>query len=268
MRRLDMSRPPSGPFTLNKDSPLAQGLVAWWPMGGATGKGAAFDLVGKQHLAGTATGMTLDGSGSPAMSFVAASSQYISNASLLISAYPLSVTSWFRSTTLGNYSLACPASGDGAGSGRKEIILLTSGAVRAFDQDSAAGSASATTAVLTTAGAWTHAAAVFTSTASRTAYINGGSAVNNTSALANTSFLGETRIGVDSIAAFYMNGDIGETCFYNVAISADIVARQHDPSTRFELWYPLRSKKWFSSGAGGSTQPPRSMHTNRLRRAA
>jgi hypothetical protein len=53
------------------------------------------------------------------------------------------------------------------------------------------------------------------------------------------------------VGAFW-NQYIGETGAWNIGVDPSILLRMADPGKRFELWYPLRSKKWMV-GAGGAT---------------
>ena len=74
-RKWDKSKPPLGPFALNKDSLQAQGLSAWWPLndGGST----QFDLVGGAHGSGALSNRTLGADGQPAVK-LNGTSEYIS----------------------------------------------------------------------------------------------------------------------------------------------------------------------------------------------
>ena len=70
-RRWDKSKPPRGPFALNRDCPQAVGLVAWYPMGGVTGPKFIADHVGKAHLTlGTQGTMTRGVVGDPVQSHI------------------------------------------------------------------------------------------------------------------------------------------------------------------------------------------------------
>src|SRR4030067_286966 len=43
------SRPPTGPFTINRDSPQRKGLLAWWPMLASRGGAVVRDLANSWH---------------------------------------------------------------------------------------------------------------------------------------------------------------------------------------------------------------------------
>ena len=252
IRRWDKSKLPTGPWTLNKDCPQAQGLVAWFPMGGATSAKFAPDMAGRFPLSGTTSGMTLGDAGQPAISFASASSHLMSNAALAFTAYPCSIIGWAKPITSANHSIACMSSNNGAvGAGRKLLYIGTDYSMRAFDQNGVGGTQAITT-VVGAVNTWFQSAAVFTSQTSRDVYINGANAVNNavdTGAFTNGL---DTRVGNDASGGNFFNGDIGEVMLYNIAVSASVIARTADLGTRFELWYPLRSRKWISIGGAGA----------------
>ena len=256
IRRWDKSRPPSGPFALNRDCPQAQGLVAWWPLGGASGKVFVPDLSGKHHLApGTAPGsVTLGNDGRPALSFVAASSQYLTVGTAPVDAVPLTLTAWGKADS----STQTPIYIGGVANDNFFRIVLVSGKVRAnCGTLTGPTQANAITSASYTTGAWQLFGATFASTSSRTVYLNGGNSVNETTSISPTAvntrvFVGTGITVADAILQPW-NGDLGETGVWNVALSADMHARLYNEGTRYELWYPLRSRKWMMPAAGGST---------------
>ena len=85
--------------------------------------------------------------------------------------------------------------------------------------------ASTTTTTTAAANTWNHAAGVYTSATSRTAYLNGGGSTTNTTNIAISNF---AQIGIgarDALAwgGFY-NGDIAEVGIWNAALTADEIA--------------------------------------------
>ncbi len=163
IRRWDKSKPPTGPFALNRDCPQAQGLVAWWPMGGA-GVGYAQDLAGITHASpGTiASAMTLGDDGRPALSLVQASNQYLVAATCPVSAVPLTLTSWARpdgsvQTTI----FVCATDGTSPHQNFFRIVLV-SGYVRAnCGTTTASAQANAITTTAYNAGQWNLVGATF-----------------------------------------------------------------------------------------------------------
>lgn len=256
IRRWDKSKPPTGPFALNRDAPQAQGLVAWYPMGGPSGRGLAQDLAGQARartLSGTVGGITLGDMGQPAQTLVSASSQFVGGTDIPVSAFPLSISAWFRPATAHSGTVAGLNNGDLS---RKLLFCYSGSTIRAFTSNGA-GSASAfpaSTGSYTT-GKWTHGAAVFASSTSTSVYRDGNNKTTDTTAVDFGSPV-SIRIGHDGNSvpgSNYFNGDVGEVGFWAVALGDDLVWRLYDPGTRYELWYPLRSRKWMVSAGGGST---------------
>lgn len=77
--------------------------------------------------------------------------------------------------------------------------------------------AGAVTSIAFTANAWNHGTGVFTSSTSRTAYINGGSAGSNTTSVTPTGVT-EVRIGGPSTS------DVAEAAIWDVALTAAEIA--------------------------------------------
>ena len=85
---------------------------------------------------------------------------------------------------------------------------------------------SASTSTGYSTGVWTHAAAVFATTTSRTAYINGGSSGTSTSTRNNPSGLDSVSIGRlgYSTPINYLNGRTAEVGVWNVELTATEIA--------------------------------------------
>ena len=255
IRRWDKSRPPRGPYVLNRDCPQAQGLVAWYPLGGPSGAAYAADQVGKTHLgSGTKPKIVLGPSGEPLLEFASASSQYLNTASIPVSDFPLSVSSWFNPFDTAT-TIIVGAANTGTANDYWGMVGV-GGKLRAQISDSAGNSYIFETTATATVGAMNHGVNTYTGGTSIQVYLNGasgayaggGGAGSFPSASNNFGFASWQRSG----SGLYFNGRIGETAIWNVIISADIRARLRDPGTKFELWYPLRSRKWFTQGGGAS----------------
>lgn len=102
------------------------------------------------------------------------------------------------------------------------------------------------------AGAEFHVVGVFTSSTSRAVYYNGALGASDTTSLSAPS-VNQVNVGRHSVTGSeqYWSGTLGEQAVWNIALAADAIRRLYDPGTRFELWYPLRSRKWFTQAAGG-----------------
>lgn len=254
IRRWDKSKPPRGPFTLNRDCLAAQGLVLWYPIG-AHGSKAVYDLVGTNHP-GTLTALTatLGTTGEPALAFANGSSSIIQSSVVPVYTAPLSIAVWARKDTASDttgYGLA--AFGDytlGTGSARRFQFDTYGGDVRWLAVGVSAGAATKGGIV---SGRWHHMMGVDISSTSRYAVLDGVAGAQNTT---NATPGGtQNRFTVGSFFDLnlnqgHFNGQIGEVCIWNRSTYED---RSYlaDPGRRFELWYPLRSRKWFSA-AGGS----------------
>src|SRR3990170_2671495 len=95
------SRPPTGAFTINRDSPQASGLAAWWPFLGFAGSNAHFDLVFGNSLTeyNTPTWVA-DGERGWSMLFTAASSMYLETTVAPVTSLPISFSAWVYPTVV------------------------------------------------------------------------------------------------------------------------------------------------------------------------
>ena len=106
------------------------------------------------------------------------------------------------------------------------LVALSTGAVRARSSTAGGTVANANTIVGISNNTWGHAASVFTSTTSRTAYINGGNPATNTATNdPNASSFNKTNIGArnSNLAASY-TGYIADAGVWSVALTAAEIA--------------------------------------------
>lgn len=158
-----------------------------------------------------------------ARTFVQASSEYMEIASAVISAAPITMACWFNSasTTLTQFLISIGNSGSAA-----KFALSASGAtggdpIQAFASGNSANSASAYSA-----NVWNHAVALFESTTSRYAGLNGILGTQNTTST-TPSGLNRTAIGRrnDSSPGSHMSGVIAHPAIWNAALTqAEITA--------------------------------------------
>jgi concanavalin A-like lectin/glucanase superfamily protein len=168
-----------------------------------------------------------------ALLLASASTQYLTQAGAILTAAPLSFACWFKPTALsvGQDQVLISISNQATASNWFRLGLASNNSFAAFAGTAQAGSeALAIGTVASTAGAWQHYAAVFTSASSRTAYRNGTASTVNTStetpALTHTPV---TALGCyfvhTSTAAVLANGTIAFGAIWNVALSAsDVLA--------------------------------------------
>ena len=145
--------------------------------------------------------------------------------SAVVTAEPLTIACWFNPDNVtANHTLVSINQESGTGN---RIALFALGGVAGdpirADVD---GVGIAETAVGFLASTWQHAAGVFTSSTSRTVYLNGANAVTNITAR-STSGLVATSIGARHSGTSYglfMDGQIAEVGIWNVALTASEVA--------------------------------------------
>jgi hypothetical protein len=159
-----------------------------------------------------------------AYEFVAASTQYLVTSSSPVSTEPLTLACWaLKDTTSNNMMIALT---DSANAGTTIGLLSTGGALvnaRVTDVNT-----ETSTAGVSVTGTWFHAAGVFNSTSSRTAYANGvaGSANLNLQAPTATDriCIGVRGRGTPIAPTQYHDGLIAEVGIWDVALTAAEIA--------------------------------------------
>src|SRR3990167_8894237 len=153
---------------------------------------------------------------------VRASTQYMSVASVIATAAPLTMAAWVKPTANSTRSYVFSID-DGTTTNFFNMLLLeASGTV--LVQCAGTGSGAANTSVGAAEGAWNHIAGVFASSTSRSAYINGGDKVTNTtSAVPGT--MTATYVGRAGYSTDYMGGGLAEVAAWAAALDdAEIAA--------------------------------------------
>lgn len=164
-----------------------------------------------------------------ARTLVAASSHRLTRTAAPITAFPFTLASWIRpvSITDGGFHVALSLVKAGSVGGASFASLYQhNGDVQAWMTGSGSGGASIVTGL--TAGVWGHAAAVYTSVASRTAYVNGTAGTPETSSQATLTF-DTIQIGADyyvggPVANDFFDGDLAEAGIWSVALDAAEIA--------------------------------------------
>jgi len=150
-----------------------------------------------------------------ARNFAAASSQYLENTSLPVSATPLTIAAWFKPVSATAAYFIGYLGASGSNINYWALATDTSGRVTA-----STNGVTATTSTSVSAGVWAHGCAVFASATDRRAFLNGGG--KGTSATSRTPS-SPVRLGVGcldgSSRTTFMNGDIAELAIWNVALS-------------------------------------------------
>jgi len=160
-----------------------------------------------------------------ARAFVRASSQFIGHSAGLVSADPITLACWGRSDDSTNGQDAVQIGDSTTGRGwRLNFGGATAGdPIRAIATDNTGTNAIAVTSTGYSVNTWHHACAVFTSTSSRDAYIDGGSVGNNATALGTMMSPNRTDIGRAVNASSYFSGRLAEVAIWNVALTANEV---------------------------------------------
>lgn len=233
---------PQGQFRLNKDSPLAEGLVLWLPLS----DGRLIDRVGGVKFTPASGGpYWVNGKMGRAASFLNTSARVLYSTVTPITAVPFTLSCWFQDDL----------------SSTKELISIADSAVSASYWSLASQSSSnprvirmrsaisTVTTTSTTVGVpidtWGLATMTAKAANDRWVYVNGGFGVQSTTSSTPT---GIDRIGIGALASSspgnYFSGQISDVCLWERALSAEEVARLYDPKTRWELYEPV-IRPWF-----------------------
>ena len=164
-------------------------------------------------------------------------SQTITAASAGVTAEPLTIAAWFYPTrNTARTVIVSLADTLGFDPGAQMFYALVEDGTKTGDPicatkhnggSAAAVSDEATSTSGFTINSWWHGCAVFTSTTSRTIYLNGGSsATNTTSVSTNANTVDKTAIGClgRSTNAAFFQGRVAEVGIWNVALNADEAA--------------------------------------------
>jgi hypothetical protein len=156
-----------------------------------------------------------------ARTFVAASSQYLESTSTpSVTAVPLTMACWVRIASSSVLSLSAI---ENRSLSDDNFRMYTNGLTINAAQGASAVSQVSTTAGSLVIGTWAHAAGVFTSNSSRTAYVNGVAGAANSVAIGAPSGINSMSVGRLYHGASplqYMDGDLAEIAIWNIALSA------------------------------------------------
>ena len=159
-----------------------------------------------------------------AYQFTAASSQYLSVPSAVVTGVPLTLACWFNpNNTTDNMALIFV--GQESGAGTQRFFLQAAGAAAGDPLAADANGTAAVSSVGFQASTWQHGAAVFASNTSRTVYLNGGNSSTNTSNISTTS-LAVTAIGARWLTTWgqFASSLIAEVGIWNAALTAAEIA--------------------------------------------
>jgi hypothetical protein len=254
----DQQRPPV--FWCNTDSRQADGLVAWWPdpsnvsqapLTAGTLTPRLLNPQGGMGRIGSLRGEVWNGTGS--------TSVYRRASQVAYSTLPFTITGWafVRNLTAGHVlvSMADEAS---------DVIYYAINAngstagdpLEAHHRNGAPAAAIAATSVAYPANEPFQFAAVYTSTTSRTIYLNGGAAIgSNTDSRSAVTGIDNMAVGVLArlTPAAALDGWVDDVRVYNKALTAAEVWALYDPLTRWELYgQPSQRSYFFLSDANSA----------------
>ena len=152
-----------------------------------------------------------------------ASSQYAFRGSWTsVVAAPLTMAAWFKTDTVAINQFICGLS-DTANNNDFFLLGLVSAQLNALMGDGAGNNAATVSAA--SANVWQHAAGVFASTTSRTAYLNGTAGAAETTARTPAS-IDTFAIGChkDNVPDTFFSGLVANVAVWNVALTAPDIA--------------------------------------------
>lgn len=153
-------------------------------------------------------------------------SDYIEAGSAVVTVEPLTMACWFKPA---NVTVAKALMSIGTSGGMSRFVLTenqtASQPILGQSVNSGGTIASAVSAGSVSAGAWHHAAAVFTSSASRTAYLSGVGGTTETTSI-TVSGINRTLIGarISTTVGLYAAADISEAAIWSAALTADEIS--------------------------------------------
>lgn len=159
------------------------------------------------------------------MSRTVSTANYYTTASVPVGAAPLTLATWFRSTSASANQniLVLNAATDANYFGIGCDGTLVGDPVSAYT-NGAGGSTGVLTTTGYTANTWTHACGVFASSISRSVFINGGGKATNTTSSVPAS-LNKVSLGVyrSSAAGSGLQGSMAEAAIWSAALNDDEV---------------------------------------------
>jgi len=156
-----------------------------------------------------------------AYSFNGTTQYLLTSGSPIPNAEPVTMACWFYPIDSGSNNYLMAAASNSSVTGQFLGIRCNTSKVGA-SRRGASGVPEAFTTTTYTTGQWNHAAAVFSSTASRTAYVNGGGSATNTVAETPSGTLTGVSIGAltRSSTTLFMNARVAEAAIWTAALTA------------------------------------------------
>lgn len=229
---------PLWPFCVNADSPQAQGLVRWWPLGLGF---SYYDLVAGVRAAPNGNVTTAN---DPVMrqAYIGdASGDKLTVASTPLTAVPLSLCTWSYWTGSGEEGTL--AVDDGSITNCFTIGISGGGNYRARTQSGAGNGQADSIAAIS--NSWVHVCGVYYAINSRACFTNGGDKGTSTTSITPAGIV-NTVIGArETSASATWTGRLADARIYNRALT-DLEAAEYfrDPRDSLDLYYPLGRRVW------------------------
>lgn len=152
--------------------------------------------------------------------------QYLSQNSCPITAYPLTIAAWFNSDSTSNTRCITQAVGKN-GSNGNQSLRMSGNNLQANSNDGAGASQNAQTSAAFSAGVWNHGCAVFAANNSRSIYLNGGNKQTNTSTvnmIASPDRMNIAQQQSSTGTSLFFDGRIQEVGIWSVVLDDSEIA--------------------------------------------
>lgn len=158
--------------------------------------------------------------GQAARDFVRASNQFIECSTATVTAYPITLSGWFKTDDLTTNQVVVANATSGTGVGVYLIFRGVSAGdpISATDYDGST-SAQANSGGSVSANTWYHGGAVFNGASSRDVFLNGTKTSNTTTTSTNLASTDRTNIGALISTNSHFSGNLAEVGIWNVALT-------------------------------------------------
>lgn len=221
------SQPPLGvPFTLNRASPQARGLLAWWPTIGVNGSGVSDRAAGLHNGVWTGTPTYVPHPTTGRMfDFDGSSYVVVSANARLANLYP-TLSAWVEFDSVSGYNTIID----------KDVEWIIRGDNTNLTYHQWPDAQSITVTVTT--GVLYHVAGTYDGVTMRL-YLNGVQVNSAAKTGISGDFGNNVGIGAQGDGDVPMNGRVGDVRIYDRALSAAEVWQLYAPQTRWQLYAPL-----------------------------
>lgn len=236
------NRPPlDGAFTINRNSPQANGLVAWIP-------DSQGNLpLGYNSITASNTSSTVVGDGTLGKVFnLPAGYIELSNlaAGVNMDTAPWSIACWVNFNVVSGTQNIMSLHRAASSFSGMDFKSLSGGAIQC-------GVGSLSTGVTPVAGTWYRFWYTFSATGASPSsiYLNGVLSINGADQAPSSVVADRLCVGRynDAGGTFdTLNGKVADIRYYTKCVTPEVIWQDYDPATRYDLWQPMRSRRWFA----------------------